>query len=243
MREAAGFTEREAADPRGFVSDVLHKLSQPLTALQCCLELSLLRDRTCEAFRVSVESALQNADRLRQSVWLLRELSETEDPGNTSMPVELRRLLQDLREDFRPVFESAGGRFDISCRPVQVRGNAARLTRAFFYLFDYLLRDSLGASLSVHGERIQRTHRRHVEIRMTFSGGRSAAVSGDDPSDPVSAGAVEIARRTFRAVGGDLTLMDSAAGQSVWIATLPLAARSTAKAARFHPRSGSRRAP
>ncbi len=220
MSEAAEFTEQGAADQRKFVADVFHKLSQPLTALQCSLELSLVRDQSSEDFRISVEAALQNADRLRQRLLLLRALSEADDPGNTSVPVELQRLLRDLREDFLPVFESAGGRFDVSCKPVQVRGNAGKLARAFFYLLQCLLRASPHASLSV---RVGQTKRRVLEIRMAFSGMGPAAVSADDSSDPVSAGEVEIVRRTFRAIGGDLTLGNSAAGQCVWIASLPIA--------------------
>jgi len=210
---------QEVAGQRAFVSDVFHSLSQPLTALQCSLELSLARDQTSQEFRASVEAALQNAERLRQRLLLLRELSEADDPGDVSAPVDLHQLLQDLQEDFLPVFESADGRFDVACGQVQVRGNAAKLTRAFFYLLEYLLRSGPRVSLSVH---VARTNEWQVEIRMTFSGTGSAAVSGDDPSGPVSAGEVEIARRTFRAVGGDLAWVESG-GQSVWIASLPLA--------------------
>ena len=43
-----------------FVSEVFHNLSQPLTALQCSLELSLFRDQTIDELRTSVETALQN---------------------------------------------------------------------------------------------------------------------------------------------------------------------------------------
>jgi len=207
-------------DQCSFASDVFHSLSQPLTALQCSLELSLARDQTSQEFRASVEAALQNAERLRQKLLLLRELSEADDPGDFSAPLELRQLLQELREDLLPVCESAGGCFDLTCDPVQIRGNRNKLARAFFYLLEYLLRSGPRASLSVH---VAQTNERQVEIRMTFSGTESAAVLGDDASDPVSAGEVEIARRTFRSVGGDLASVDSAAGQSVWIASLPLA--------------------
>ena len=220
MSGMSEFTAKEAADQGGFVSDALHKLSQPLTALQCSLELSLIRDQTSAEFRASVEAALENADRLRQSLLLLRELSDADDPGDISAPIDLQHLLQELREDLLPVFESAGGQFDMTCHPVRVRGNAARLTRAFFYLIEYVLRGSPRASLSV---RLQPTNGRQVKIRMVFSDAGSAAVSEDDLSDPVSAGEVEIARRTFRAVGGDLALVDPVAGQSVWIAGLQLA--------------------
>ena len=136
MSGIAALPAQYLADQRNFVSDVFHELSQPLTALQCSLELSLLRDHTSQEFRASVEAALQNADRLRLNLLLLRELSDADDPGDISVPVEMRRLLLDLQEDFLPVFESAGGQFDLACDPVQVQGNAGKLTRAFFYLIE-----------------------------------------------------------------------------------------------------------
>src|SRR5271166_5251889 len=214
------FTAKEAADQGGFVSDALHKLSQPLTALQCSLELSLIRDQTSAEFRASVEAALENADRLRQSLLLLRELSDADDPGDISAPIDLQRLLQELREDLLPVFESAGGRFDLTSDLVQIRGNGTKLTRALFYLLEYLLRSSPRASLRVH---VGQANGHQAEIRITSEGAVSSAASVVDLSEPISAGEMEIARRAFRAVGGDLAFVGSAAGQSVWIASLPLA--------------------
>ena len=67
-----------------------------------------MRDQTIEEFRASVEAALHNAERLRQRLLLLRELSDAEDPGDTSTPLALDQLLQQLREDMLPLFESAG---------------------------------------------------------------------------------------------------------------------------------------
>ena len=220
MSPVAAFPEQGAADQRSLVSDVLHKLSQPLTALQCSLELSLVRDQSAEEFRASVEAALQNAERLRQSLLLLRELSDADDPGDTSAPVDLQRLLLELREDFLPVFESAGGRFDLNCGPVQVRGNRAKLARAFFYLLEYLLRSSRHRSLNVN---VEQTKGRQAEIRMAFFNTVSSEASTNDAFEPLLAGEVEIARRTFRAAGGDLASAESASGQSIWIASLPLA--------------------
>jgi signal transduction histidine kinase len=210
---------QQAAEERSFVSDALHKLSQPLTALHCSLELSLARDRTPKEFRASVEAALKDAERLRQRLLLLRELSDADDPGDTSAPVELKKLLQDLQEDLLPVFESAGGRFDVDCSPVQVRGNAAKLTRAFFYLLEFLLRSSPQPTLKVGVRKVNGC----AEVRVKVTEASSAAVSSDDLPGAVPSGEVEIARRTLRAAGGDLTLVESASGQIIWTASLSLA--------------------
>jgi signal transduction histidine kinase len=215
----AKHTVQEAVEQGSLVSDVLHKLSQPLTALQCSLELSLARDQTSEEFRASVDAALQNADRLRQSLLLLRELSDADDPGDVSVPVRVQELLQELREDFLPVFESAGGRFDLNCDAVQVRANGIKLRRALFYLLEYVVRSSRYRKLSVD---VKQTQGRLAEIRMTFSSAAPSTGSRRDASEPASAGEVEIARRTFRAVGGNLRSVESPCGQSLWIASLLL---------------------
>jgi len=186
--------------------------------LHCSLELSLVRDETAEEYRASIEAALQNAERLRHRLLLMRELSDVDDPGDIATPVALPKLLFDLREDLLPVFESAGVRFDVSCDPVQVRGNEGKLTRAFLYLLEFLQRTSPRSSLNVS---VQRKNKQQVEIRMMLLGAVSA--SADGFCDPTSTSEVEIARRTFRAVGGDLALVESAAEQSIWIATLPQA--------------------
>jgi signal transduction histidine kinase len=212
---------KEVADQQSFVSDVFHKLSQPLTALHCSLELSLARDETADEYRASVEAALQNAERLRQHLLLMRELSDADDPGDTSLPVALHKLLLELQEDLLPVFESAGVGFDMTCDPVQVRGNKAKLTRAFFYLLEYLLRSSQRGRLKVS---VEWKNPQPVAIKMTLSGAPSSPASGDDLRDPMSAGEADIARRTFRAVGGDLALAGCESEQSVWIATLPVPA-------------------
>lgn len=226
MTEIDESMARETAEQRRLANDIFHTLSQPLTALQCSLELALFRDRTPEEFRASVEAALQNAERLRQSFLLVRELNHADDPGDTSAPVDLCQVLLELQEDFLPVFESAGGQFDLVCDPVQIRGNSAKLRQAFFCLIQYLVGAWARPGLSVGVE-----HREEgaVEVRLTFCGKEPAANAKAGLCEPVSTSEVEIARRAFRAVGGDLVLVGSGGEPSVWVASLRLAPLSVAK--------------
>ncbi len=219
MSVSAAASAAEIVPRRDFASNVFHDLSQPLTALHCSLELALARDQTLEEFRASVEAALQAAERLRQRLLLLRELSDAEDPGDTSTPLALARLLQQLREDMLPLFESAGRRFELTCAAVQVPANEAKLARGFFYLLEFLLRcPSPSHGLSMRGER---KDQQQVEICIAGCGARVAAAPSDDCCAPDWSGELDIARRTFCAVGGELIWRASPGLPGVWIVRLP----------------------
>jgi len=56
------------------LSSTLHDLCQPLTNLQCRLEMAVLMD-TPEAYREVVEHGLMECARLTQSVRLMREIT------------------------------------------------------------------------------------------------------------------------------------------------------------------------
>jgi len=179
----------------------------------------LVRDQTLEEFRASVEAALQNAERLRQRLLLLRELSDAEDPGDTSTPLALDQILQQLREDMLPLFESAGRSFELTCEAVKVPANEAKLVRGFFYLLEFLLRcPSPSHGLSMRGER---KDQQQVEICIAGCGARVAAAPSDDCCEPDWNGELEIARRTFCAVGGDLIWSACPGLPGVWIVRLP----------------------
>jgi signal transduction histidine kinase len=205
--------------PHDFASNVFHDLSQPLTALHCSLELALLRDQTSEEFRTSVEAALQNAERLRQRLVLLRALSDADDPGDASTPLALDQLLQQLREDMLPLFESTGRSLELTCEPVRVAANEEKLMRGFFYLLEFLLR----CSSPGHGLRLlgKRSGQQQLEIRIEGCRVRANAGPSDDRGDPDCSGELEIARRTFRAISGDLSWRASAGRSGIWMVRLP----------------------
>lgn len=219
MSAPAAASPNEIATQRDFAANVLHDLSQPLTALQCSLELALVRDQTLEEFRASVEAALHDAERLRQRLLLLRELSEAEDPGDTSAPLPLDRLLQQLHEDMLPLFESAGRTFELNCAAVNLAANEGKLARGFFYLLEFLLRcPSPSGNLILRGER---TNQQQMEISIAGCEAHAGPDWSGGCSDPDGSGQIEIARRTFRAIGGDLAWKASAGLAGVWMVRLP----------------------
>jgi signal transduction histidine kinase len=208
---------------RSFVSEMFHNLSQPLTALHCSLELALFRDHNLEDLRGSVEAALQSAECLRQRLLLLRELNDAIDPGDLSQPTDLHELLSELHQELLPLFASAGQQFELGLEggPLPVRGNRSKLMRALFYFLEYLFRYSPpGARL---GLRVGCTPDGQAEIGITAASCLPVAPTADRSPAPPCSCEIEIARRTFRAIGGDLLLLSWTANETSWKLVAPLA--------------------
>jgi signal transduction histidine kinase len=205
------------------ISEVFHSLSQPLTALHCELELALCRDQTVEEWRGSVQTALEDAERLRQRLLLLRALNDASDPGDLSRPTELTSLFRQLHEDMLPLFASAGQTFELEleCGAVQVRGNDVRLTRALFAFLEYLFRHSAEGAVLIVVVRV--VAGRQVEILISAATCLPVAPSADGTVATPYSCEIEMARRTFHAVDGEFTLLSATANQSRWQATLALA--------------------
>jgi len=84
-------SERFATHGDGdLLSEVFHGISQPLTALECGLELSLRQDKDSAQLRAQVKAALESAQILHQRVVVLRMLLDAGDPGDTPGFFEVR---------------------------------------------------------------------------------------------------------------------------------------------------------
>jgi signal transduction histidine kinase len=203
------------------VSELFHSLSQPLTALQCALELSVLQDQTSQEFRATVESALENTQRIRQCLLLARELEDADDPGNSSGMIRLDRMLEQLVEELIPLSESVGRKLELMCDPVTVCGCREKLSRAFFYLLTHLL------SLDAPGQPVAiSVQKKQLRIRIRISGCPSVdTVAGRDKVQEIhSTPQVEIARRIFRAAGGALLWQEPhQLSEGVWTVELSTA--------------------
>ncbi len=196
---------QEFASEHAFLSDVFHELSQPLTALQCLLELSLLRDTTAAELRASVEKALDNADRLRQRLVLMRAVHSADQPSFADHTTDLNDVLRELHEDLLPVFASAGQELRIERFPgaVLVRSDRRQLAGALFYCLEYLLRYSSAESATAVDVLTSGEH--SAEIRIRSQASMPVSMSSSETRE-INSFELELARRTFRAVGGDFSV-------------------------------------
>lgn len=226
MTQTAEADARRIEQERRFISEVFHELSQPLTALHCSLELSLLTDTAVPQFRASVEAALDNAERLRRSLLQLHELTDANDAGCLTTPVNLRGILRQLAEEMWPLLESSGRRLELTAEEVYVSGDGEKLTHGFFRLLEFLLRDSAPAgtlgrqpiAICVSVESDKRLARVSISApRLAESAHPDGAAGSHRPFE------TEVAARTFRAAGGELELIAMESATSVYVVKLPLA--------------------
>lgn len=192
------------------IADVFHGMSQPLTALECGLEISLRQDKHAGQFRARMQAALGSAQILHQRMVELRMLLDAEDPGDTTVPVGIDGLLMQLKDDFGPVADAARIVMSMRCKPTLVRGNAARLRNGFFHLFEFLV----GSSPPHHAINVFMTRISNGSFNVRFSVRPKTGRSDLQPTQPVNMGdlTIRIARRTFQAAGGELAIKLNARG-------------------------------
>jgi signal transduction histidine kinase len=93
---------------RSPLAQLLHALNQPLTGLQCSIEVTLARSRTAEQYAQSLREGLGLTERMRALVGAIREVAEVEDSREESLGavVDWRSALLEAVEDLRPVAET-----------------------------------------------------------------------------------------------------------------------------------------
>jgi hypothetical protein len=103
-----------AASPFSPLPVLLHELNQPLTGLQCSLELATVGSRTPQQYISVLHQSLDLVARMRMLVEAVREVSDLE-PGVSSQPeaIALDFLLRGTVDDLRPVAESRKLHIDV----------------------------------------------------------------------------------------------------------------------------------
>jgi two-component system phosphate regulon sensor histidine kinase PhoR len=125
---------------REFIADFSHEVRTPLAALKSAVETfdlnrGLLTEDQDGQLRRIMSRQLARLERLAQD---LSELSHIE-AGDLSLErtdIDLRRLLEDLCEDFRDAASAKKLRFALTGEGAHVHGDAMRLQQAFANLLD-----------------------------------------------------------------------------------------------------------
>ncbi len=128
VREKSGVKERSP------MAHLLHALNQPLTGLQCSLELGLVGKRSVEHYLRALEAGLQLTSRMRLLVEALREIVDMEeDIAGRGEVLVLQDVVAEIVEEIRPVAVSRGGTLFLqSGPPIHVRADRQRLTATIF---------------------------------------------------------------------------------------------------------------
>jgi hypothetical protein len=99
---------------RGVLERLLHALNQPLTGLQCSLEVALAAPRTVEFYAARMREELELTERMRALVETLREVASAAaenletgtETGKDAETIELKSVLREVVDDLRPVAEA-----------------------------------------------------------------------------------------------------------------------------------------
>lgn len=131
---------------RSALSHLLHALNQPLTGLQCSLELALVGPRLEHQYIRTMREGLELTSRMRLLVEAIRELADApQRDGDEIEPVALDALLRDAAEDLLPVAETKGVRIlVVSPAPLPVAADRRAVATLLFRL--------LGSALSLARE-------------------------------------------------------------------------------------------
>jgi signal transduction histidine kinase len=90
---------------------LLHALNQPLTGLQCSMEVALASPRTAEQHVQRLREGLELTERMRALVEAIREVAQSgaeRDRDEDGEAIELNALVREVVADLKPVAEVKG---------------------------------------------------------------------------------------------------------------------------------------
>jgi hypothetical protein len=93
---------------RSPLAHLLHALNQPLTGLQCSLELAVAGRRRPEEYVRTLREGLELTERIRILVEAIRELTDDQPESEAPETFHFDRLLRDTTDDLLPVADAFG---------------------------------------------------------------------------------------------------------------------------------------
>lgn len=144
---------------RSPLAHLLHALNQPLTGLQCSMEVALAGPRTAEQYVAGLREGLELTGRMRALVGAIREVveagEETEEKKEKNKnkneapeTAELNSLLREVVDDLQPMAEAKGVRIRLECAgsSLAVNGGQQKLSATVFRFLEAALSLADGGS-------------------------------------------------------------------------------------------------
>jgi len=166
----------ELAKDRSPLAYLLHALNQPLTGLQCSLELAAAAPRRAEEYLRTLREGLELTGRMRILVEAIRELADVradlQPAGSDAIETfQFDALLRDAVEELLPVAESKNAQLLlVSHAPLPVRGDRQGLAKLIFRFLESAL------SLTQNGS----------DLRIILAPGITSNVASEAASEPAS---------------------------------------------------------
>jgi signal transduction histidine kinase len=110
-------SEATLPEGRSLLAHLLHALNQPLTGLQCSLEVALAGHRQAEQYISTLRDGLELTARMRILVEAIREVAEPRDHVGISDRFLLDGLLRETATELHPVAEARQVQLLTACHP------------------------------------------------------------------------------------------------------------------------------
>jgi signal transduction histidine kinase len=123
---------------RSVLAHLLHALNQPLTGLQCSMELAVAASRTPAQYLRTLQEGLELISRMRLLVETIREVADPQQAlDEEAEPFALDVLVSETAAGLAPVGESKSIRLKLECLgPLLVRQGRRRLSGLIFRLLE-----------------------------------------------------------------------------------------------------------
>jgi len=197
VREAVQASPLKERSP---LAHLLHALNQPLTGLQCSLELAVAVLRPADQYARSLREGLDLVSRIRVLVGAIREVADLQEIQiEGSVAISLDELLRETVRDLLPIAEAKGLRLGLKAADsLMVRGSQTVLNSVMFrFLESALTLSRENADFHVGAEAIQQ----HACVTVSWTPG---ALPESSPYSPPELGLL-IAQAGWEQMGGSWT--------------------------------------
>jgi signal transduction histidine kinase len=204
------------AKERILLAQLLHALNQPLTGLQCSLELAVAGPRRPEQYVQVLTESLELTQRMRLLVEAIRELTDERGHRGECETFRLDTLLHETAEDLLPVAGMRGVRLIVEDDPPPtVYAERAQLAQLLFRVLDSAL------TLASENGELRLAARRERELAVVDISWSEAAPPEHSPFSKAELGLL-VARAGFENAGAQCSVTRSGNRQGCQI-RLPLA--------------------